>query len=104
MSSGPVGLDSKEYAYKAVGITALGNYFVPGWLVTRIQVFCKTGLVAVRLTEGEIPVAAGGCICLEPNGAMRTGLSVAGTDPADTFQGVIEFWYPVQPSGISPSP
>lgn len=104
MSSAPTGIDSREYAYKAHCFTALGNVFVPGWLVTKIQIFCTNGSVALRLTEGEIPIVAGGCVCLEPNGAMRTALGVAGTAPGDTFLGIVEFWYPVQPTGISPSP
>ncbi len=106
MSSGPVGADARDYEYGCDVVRVAGSRYLNGWLVTRIQVFTTTEQVTVRLPApaGDIPVVAGGCLVLEPNGALREPVAFAGLGIDETFLALIEYWYPPQATGIAPSP
>lgn len=106
MSSGPVGLDSREYGYSYFFYTVPdGNsHFVTThnqWLVTKVQVFAAAA-EPVTFVFGSISnqadIAAGGCLCLEPNGAYRGGMSITGEGAVL----VVEFWYQAAPNGSPP--
>ena len=106
MSSGPVGLDAREYGYSYFFYTVPdGNsHFITTknqWLVTKVQIFAAAG-APVSFVFGSISneatIAAGGCLTLEPNGAYRGGMSIDGEGAVL----VVEFWYQAAPGG-SPS-
>lgn len=104
MSSAPSGLDAREYSYGCKVVTTGGSHYLNGWLVTRIQCWAGAVALAVRPPDADIPVVAGGCVTLEPNGALRGPIAFAGIGIDDTFLALIEYWYPPQADGIAPSP
>jgi len=103
MSSGPVGLDVREYSYSYFAYTVPdGNlHFITaqnGWLITKIQLFNATVEPAELFFGGLAPtitVAPGGCLTLEPNGAYRAHMSVGGEGALL----IIEYWYQASPDG-----
>ena len=102
MSSAPVGLDSREYSY---GFALLSDatslsFDLNGALITRIQCFAGTVPIALRLVGKEIPVVAGACVSLEPNGALRSSVVIAGGPGVGTGMCIVEYWYPTQADGI----
>jgi len=103
MSSGPVGLDSREYGYSYYFyVVPDGNsHFLTThnqWMVTKIQLFAAAAepatFVLGSISNGA-DVAAGGCLELEPNGAYRGGMSISGEGAVL----VVEFWYQAAPNG-----
>lgn len=68
------------------------------WLVTRIRFWAAAAPCTFRIryaTSPAIDIAAGGCLCLEPNGAHREDIYVSG-------QGgllIVEYWYQAIPTG-----
>lgn len=111
MSSGPVGLDVKEYSYSFYAFTvptaSPDVYRLTAdfrWLVTRIRYWMPAGVPGF-LSLGAaalypINIAAGGCVCLEPNGAHRELVFVGGLGGL----AIIEYWYQATPSGNPPVP
>jgi hypothetical protein len=105
MSSGPMGVDFKEYTYNFF------RYIVPdavqhrisarnGWFVTRIRVGANGTAVNFRLrtsTSPAIAIASDGCLCLEPNGAHREDIYIDGQDALL----LVEYWYQAIPSGAA---
>lgn len=106
MSSGPVGLDSREYGYSYFFYTVPdGNsHFVTThnqWLVTKVQIFAAAAEPASFVfgsISNEAFLEAGGCLTLEPNGAYRGGMSITGEGAVL----VVEFWYQAAPNGSPP--
>lgn len=106
MSSGPVGLDSREYGYSFFFYTVPdGNsHFITTrnqWLVTKVQIYAAPAepvSFVFGSISSEATIAAGGCLTLEPNGAFRGGMTISGEGAVI----VVEFWYQAAPSG-SPS-
>lgn len=102
MSSGPVGLDAREYVYQVFRYTtadALLHTVTTRnvWLVTRVQFFAADEPVSITLADGStIFIAAGGCVCLEPNGAFRGPISFGGGVGAVL---IVEFWFQAKQSG-----
>jgi hypothetical protein len=107
MSSGPVGLDVKEYTF------GLYNYLVPdafghsisahrNWLVTKFSFFCPNGgeIHIGGNVSNLLTVAAGGCLVVEPNGAHRGDFFVSSADQALL---VIEYWFQATPYGGGPT-
>lgn len=111
MSSGPMGLDAREYAYD------VHSYIVPDgqehliqcgqrWLVTRIQVFAPATfpppgngyIILDGPGGGQIFLQPGGCINLEPNGAFRDRILIFGQGA----QIIIESWFQARESGAGP--
>lgn len=102
MSSGPVGLDAREYGYSFYFYTVPdGNsHFLTTrgqWLVTKVQIFAAAEDVSFVFgsISNEATVKAGGCLTLEPNGGFRGGMSIDGEGAVL----VIEFWYQASPTG-----
>jgi hypothetical protein len=104
MSSAPVGLDVREYRYQYwyFKVPDAASYFATTsnqWLITKIQFFAGAapGLFALSDTPSPpIPVVAGGCVTLEPNGGYRGDiLQIAGQDAVI----IIEFWIQVNETG-----
>jgi len=106
MSSGPVGLDAREYGYSYYFYTVPdGNsHFLTThnqWLVTKVQVFAPAAepvSFVFGSISNEATIAAGGCLTLEPNGAYRGGMSISGEGAVL----VVEFWYQAAPNGSPP--
>lgn len=105
MSSGPMGLDAREYGYSYYFYTVPdGNsHFLNTknqWLVTKIQIFAAAApatFVLGSISNGA-DIAANGCLTLEPNGAYRGGMSISGLGAVL----VVEFWYQAAPGGSPP--
>lgn len=107
MSSAPTGLDVREYAYGYL------EYVVPDgnnhnittrgqWLITKIQFYAAADTPASfisSLAGNEISVAAGGCLILEPNGAMRGAMNVEGQGAVL----IVEYWYQARADAGSPA-
>ena len=100
MSSAPAGLDVREYSYgfyaPTIPLSDPGTGFFAfsgrkSWLITRIQVWADAANPAVLEFEqsGNINLAAGGCITIEPNGAFRDLVLLKGKG----VRAVIEFWF-----------
>lgn len=95
MSSGPVGLDVREYVYGSffLAIVGAGNQIVSArknWLVTKVQFFTAAAAGHVTLTaNNRIPVAANACMVLEPNGAHRGPITVDGNGGYL----IVEYWF-----------
>lgn len=98
MSSGPVGLDVREYVYgyfqfspSAPGFFELDAF--SDWWVTKVQFFGGPNGGQIALNPGPaITVAANGCITLEPNGAFKSKISVLGEGALV----VVEYWFQAQ--------
>jgi len=106
MSSGPVGLDVREYCFAyedfTAGATEPGMYKISSgnrWLITRIRYWTDAAPGVLQL-QGMFPsqVAAYGCLCLEPNGAFRGDVSIQGA----ASRVAIEYWYQVTSTGDAP--
>lgn len=102
MSSGPVGLDVREYGYSYYFYTVPdGNsHFLSThnqWLVTKVQIYAAAAPATFVFgsISNQADIAAGGCLCLEPNGAYRGGMSISGQGAVL----VVEFWYQASPDG-----
>jgi hypothetical protein len=102
MSSAPSGLDVREYAYGyfssfLVGATPHVITAHNRWLVTKIQIFAAAADVDFVLLAGgggtggpsDIIIRAGGCLCLEPNGAFRGDITIGGEGALI----IVEFWW-----------
>jgi len=104
MSSGPVGLDVREYRYQ------YWYYKVPDgishfattnnqWLITKLQFYAGAAGGQFALSDTPSPpidVAANGCAILEPNGGYRGDIvTIAGLDSVL----IIEFWIQVNEVG-----
>ena len=96
MSSGPVGLDTREYVFAHYSLTLtnpVGFYIVSArknWLVTRVQFYAATDPAQIALdTLPAIPVAANGCLVLEPNGAFKGRVNVSGGGALL----IVEYWF-----------
>jgi hypothetical protein len=110
MSSGPVGLDAREYSYDQVSHTVVGagtNLSTLGqWLVTRIQVYNDVDPMIVQLIQpsgfaaNTTIVEASGCLELEPNGAFRGEIQLLGGLGALI---VVEYWFQAQQDGAPPN-
>jgi hypothetical protein len=106
MSSGPVGLDSREYGYSYYFYTVPdGNsHFLTThnqWLVTKVQIFAEAATPATFVfgsISNQADIEAGGCLTLEPNGAYRGGMSISGQGAVL----VVEFWYQAAANGSPP--
>jgi hypothetical protein len=105
VSSGPVGLDSREYAYAIYGYVPLdtGPHFIGTnnkWLVTKIQFFAGAAAdLLINLEGNQVDIAKTGCLTLEPNGAYRNTIFAQG--PVDSLI-VIEYWYQTDETGHPP--
>lgn len=103
MSSGPVGLDAREYGYSYFFYTVPdGNsHFITTrnqWLVTKVQIYAAAAepvSFVFGSISSEATIEAGGCLTLEPNGAFRGGMSISGEGAVL----VVEFWYQAAPLG-----
>lgn len=104
MSSGPVGLDSREYAYGVYKYEAPDAFSHSvsankNWLVTRIQFYAAAGTAAEIHLGSKVSllmqVAAGGCLELEPNGAHRGDIFVSGEGSLL----LVEYWFQANPTG-----
>lgn len=96
MSSGPNGLDAREYVYGVFNYLAADGLTHTidahnDWLVTRVQYVADPAVAAVIALSPSSPinVAAGGCLTLEPNGAFRDVIQVQGNGSLV----IIEFWF-----------
>lgn len=95
MSSGPVGLDVREYAYghfsQALNVAGFWEISArKNWLVTKVQFY--TGPNPGQLALDPCPaivVAANSCMVLEPNGAFRSKVEVLGVGALV----IVEYWF-----------
>jgi hypothetical protein len=98
MSSGPVGLDVREYVYGHFSqtLSAPGFWEISArknWLVTKVQFYNGPNAGQLGLNpNNNIPVAAGGCVILEPNGAFKDKVIALGEGAIV----IIEFWFQTQ--------
>jgi len=109
MSSGPVGLDAREYSYACFHYEAPDTLIHSittqnAWLITRVQVWASESDNTFITLSGSssIEIAAGGCVTLEPNGAFRGVVNFGGGGGAGA-RIVIEYWFQAQPSGNPPT-
>ena len=108
MSSGPVGLDCREYAYGCVLYKVVdGNNrsfsAQNAWLITRIKVFAGANQVQVSITDSGVlgvnTIEAGGCLELEPNGGMRGQMNVTDFGVTGGAFVQIEYWFQANAAG-----
>lgn len=107
MSSPFSGLDPREYAYSVFDLTVGGSAVnircEQVWLVHRIQAYASTtvaGTIQLASTgSGSVPVAAGGCLLLEPNGLYRQNIVCLGSG----MLVIVEYFYQATPSGFPPT-
>jgi hypothetical protein len=101
------GLDPREYSYSYFDVTlpdgnAMNIRCENVWLVHRVQAYAAAVAGTVQLEafgSGSIPVAAGGCLLLEPNGLYRRNIIVRGLG----MLVVVEYFYQATPTGIAPT-
>jgi hypothetical protein len=110
VSSAPCGLDVREYSYAihhfVVPTAAPDIYRVTArnkWLVTRIRYWMPAGVAGVfsltyAPTDQTVPIADGGCVELEPNGAHREDIFVSGLGGVL----IVEYWFQSRPDGYRP--
>lgn len=107
MSSGPVGLDAREYVYGLYVVTTpdtTTRFYSTrnAWLITRIQAFTPSTTPAFLGLAGQtIPIFVGGCVDLEPNGGYRGEVSF-GSNSAPGAVLIIEYWYQALAHGNPP--
>lgn len=107
MSSGPAGLDVREYGYGVFSFDApdggFHNFTTHGaWLVTRIQAFMPAGAAGqINLGGQVVTIDVEGCVCLEPNGAYRGPVGYQGGANGKL---IVEYWYQGTPTGLTPEP
>jgi len=106
MSSGPVGLDVREYAYGYFSFNTFPNIGLytfsarKNWLITKVQLFAGAVPTSLALSQSAtitgplIPVAANGCLILEPNGSFRGTVQVSAVGDGALL--VIEYWFQAQ--------
>lgn len=99
MSSGPVGLDVREYVYGffyfSVPATPVGFFTLDAfsdWLVTKVQYFAAAAGGQIAVGNQAVPVAANGCITFEPNGAYKGKIDVLGEGSVV----IVEYWFQAQ--------
>jgi hypothetical protein len=98
VSSGPVGLDVREYAYGhfSQALTVAGFYTISArknWLVTKVQFYTGANVGQIALDPfPAVNVVANACLILEPNGAFRSKVEVLGIGALV----VIEYWFQTQ--------
>lgn len=104
MSSGPVGLDVREYAYGVYNYRppdGNGHSLSAGkdWLITKIQFYAGPAddarIALGSLVSNQLTLAAGGCLILEPNGAHRGDIFLDG----DGSLLIVEYWFQANPQG-----
>ena len=95
MSSGPVGLDVREYVYgHASQLLNLPGFWEIGarknWLVTKVQFYTAANAGQVGLNPyATIPVAANSCFIFEPNGAFKDKVICLGVGAIV----IVEYWF-----------
>ena len=110
MSSGPVGLDVKEYSYAffsaVVGAgTSLDVDGRKAWWITKIQVYAAAAGAILNLTfqkgtgGNAIVVAPNSCVTIEPNGAHKGGIQLRSATGALV---IIEYWFQTQADQYNP--
>lgn len=98
MSSGPVGLDVREYTYGHFSqlISSAGFWEISArknWLVTKVQFYTGANVGQIALDPNPtIPVAANSCVVLEPNGAFKSKIEVLGIGSLL----IVEYWFQAQ--------
>jgi len=98
MSSGPVGLDVREYVYghhsQVLNIDGFWEFSAhKTWLITKVQFFAADAVGQVGINPfPTIPVAKNGCVILEPNGAARDKVFAFGLGSLI----IIEYWFQAQ--------
>jgi hypothetical protein len=104
VSSGPVGLDVKEYAYgyfKYQPPDGNGHSLAAGkdWLITKIQFYAGAAddahIAIGSRVSNQLTVLAGGCLILEPNGAHRGDIFLDG----DGSLLIVEYWFQANAEG-----
>jgi hypothetical protein len=105
----PVGLNVLEYGFDwydtGVLADALPHLFLPdrsgaGWLITKIQAYAGPNGATLGFDGHASAIAADGCLCLEPGGALRGEIAFSG----EGARMIIEFWYRASaPSGRPPT-
>lgn len=110
MSSGPVGLDVREYGFDAAQYTLAGPTRIgtgTKWLVTKIQVYnAATEVLALQLISpsgafvNNLIVQPSGCLIIEPNGAFRGDVNFISGAGAVV---IIEYWYQATADGLVPA-
>ncbi len=95
MSSGPVGLDVREYVY-AYHVETFADAVThtldahSDWLVTKVQLFAAAAGASIALgASSAINLAANGCLTLEPNGAFKDTIGVRGLGAML----IVEYWF-----------
>ncbi len=98
MSSGPVGLDVREYVYGYFSfVLQVDGFYEIGtrkaWLVTKVQFYpaAVQGQLALNPNAATI-VAPGGCLILEPNGAHKDNVQALGVGALV----IVEYWFQAQ--------
>jgi hypothetical protein len=104
----PVGLDVKEYAYGVKQFTVpdgatytIGPAGGEGWMVTRILAAVPTGSPGqgILTIDGEpVTIEVGGCVVLEPGGALRSKPVLIG----EGLYVLFEYWYQGNPEATAP--
>lgn len=95
MSSGPVGLDVREYVYGhfSIVINTEGFWEISArknWLVTKVQFFTAESAGQIGLNPNPtINVAANGCLTFEPNGAFKDKVIALGMGALV----IVEYWF-----------
>lgn len=99
MSSGPVGLDVREYVYghhsQVLNLDGFWEFSSrKNWLITKVQFYTPAGVAGqVGINPyPTIPVAASSCLILEPNGAAKDKVIALGNGALI----IIEYWFQAQ--------
>jgi hypothetical protein len=98
MSSGPVGLDVREYVYGYFSFVLQVDGFYDisarkSWLVTKVQFYPAAVQGQIALNPlATTTVAPGGCLILEPNGAHKDSIQALGVGALV----LIEYWFQAQ--------
>jgi hypothetical protein len=98
------GLDPREYAYATFDHTLVlvGTHTFAceqQWLVHRIQAFAGANASTINVGTGDIPIAANGCVVLEPNGLLRRNITASGLG----LLVIVEFFFQATAGGAAPT-
>jgi hypothetical protein len=98
------GLDPREFAYSTFTHTlaGVGTHTISceqQWMVSRIQCFAGANAATVNVGGGAVPIAANGCLILEPGGLLRRSILATGIG----MQIVIEYFFQGNPSATVPT-